>query len=546
MNGYLRGDVGAGRWPFPDGGQSAAAPVTRLWVALLLAVVFGPVTDAAFPDRGVWPLAFVGVACLLVALLGRGFWSGCLVGFVAGVSFYLVHISWAALYLGPVPWVALSVLQAVIFAVGAGLIAAVFTRVGSVWPTVTGRLLLVPVTVAGVWLGREEVAGAWPYGGFAWGRLALSQATSPFTELVSWVGVPGLSFLVAAVSALGVQLARERAVPWGKVTGAGAVLLVLGSVPVWAPAPSGVARVLAVQGNGPAGYFSARQPGDLLQAQVQATWAAGQADADLVVWPENAMDEDPFRSSRAAAMLDTVSRELGAPVVFGAITERQGRFYNSSVLWQAGRAATDVYDKKHPVPFGEYVPDRWFWEPLAPDLIGLIQREYQPGSRDGVFQVEDFRVGTAICFDVTDDRVMRELVDGGAELLLVQSNNADFGRTDESVQQEAVARLRAVESGRTVVNISTVGVSSVIAADGSTVAALPAHRAGAMAVEVPLGSGLSPAIRWGDTLAGGGVLGAAASLAVAAVLSRNRGLRAAVTLPADTGRTAGVLMDSRR
>ena len=78
MNGYLRGDVGAGRWPFPDGGQSAAAPVTRLWVALLLAVVFGPVTDAAFPDRGVWPLAFVGVACLLVALLGRGFWSGCL------------------------------------------------------------------------------------------------------------------------------------------------------------------------------------------------------------------------------------------------------------------------------------------------------------------------------------------------------------------------------------------------------------------------------------------------------------------------------------
>ena len=91
-----------------------------------------------------------------------------------------------------------------------------------------------------------------------------------------------------------------------------------------------------MQGNGPAGYFSARQPGDLLQAQVQATWAAGQADADLVVWPENAMDEDPFRSSRAAAMLDTVSRELGAPVVFGAITERQGRFYNSSVLWQGG------------------------------------------------------------------------------------------------------------------------------------------------------------------------------------------------------------------
>ena len=141
--------------------------------------------DAGFPDRGWWFLAPVAVSLMLVALLGRGPGTGLLVGMVAGLSFWLIHISWLTLYLGPIPWLALAVLQSLFFGVGMLLIALVL-RVGPrLWPTRLGRLGLVPVVVAGLWTAREAISAVWPYGGFAWGRVALSQSESPFRSLVA-------------------------------------------------------------------------------------------------------------------------------------------------------------------------------------------------------------------------------------------------------------------------------------------------------------------------------------------------------------------------
>jgi len=106
-------------------------------------------------------------------------------------------------------------------------------------------------------------------------------------------------------------------------------------------------------------------------------------------------------------------------------------------------------------------------------------------------------------------------------VILAQTNNADFGRTDESAQQLQIARLRAVETGRTVVNISTVGTSAIVAADGSDLAWLTPFTADAMIAEVELVTGETPALRYGAALAAAwmllGILGlvaaAAASLA---------------------------------
>ena len=70
--------------------------------------------------------------------------------------------------------------------------------------------------------------------------------------------------------------------------------------------------------------------------------------------------------------------------------------------------------------------------------------------------------GPTICFEVAYDDLVRANVDLGANLLLVQTNNATFGYTDESVQQLAISRIRAMEHGRSVVHVSTVGVSALI------------------------------------------------------------------------------------
>jgi apolipoprotein N-acyltransferase len=166
----------------------------------------------------------------------------------------------------------------------------------------------------------------------------------------------------------------------------------------------------------------------------------------------------------------------------------------------AGEGATDIYNKRHPVPFGEYIPDRAFWRPFAPDLIDLVEREYTIGTTDPIFDLGKVRVAVNICFDIVDDELMKESIDGGAQVIFAQSNNADFGHTDESLQQLAIARVRAIELGRSVVNISTVGTSAIILPDGSTLDQLPTYTVGHMSADVPTSSTVTGAVVLGRQL----------------------------------------------
>jgi apolipoprotein N-acyltransferase len=212
------------------------------------------------------------------------------------------------------------------------------------------------------------------------------------------------------------------------------------------------------------------------------------------------------------------------------VTEREGEYFNSSLLWRSGEGAVQVYDKRHPVPFGEYVPDRAFYEPFAPDLIGLIQREYTPGVAAPYFDLDGVGVGLAICFDVIYDDVIWDGAREGAEIYMFQTNNADFRGTDENLQQLAFARMRAIETGRSVVNLSTVGTSQVITADGATIDGLPADAAGHMLTDVPLRTGLTPAVVAGEavkTLIGWGSIAALTGLGVIVAARSRRGAASA-------------------
>jgi apolipoprotein N-acyltransferase len=466
-----------------------------LWAAILVAAGAGAILDGSFPDRGWWFLAPVGVALMLVAVLGRSLLTGLLVGLVAGLSFWLIHIFWITLYLGLVPWFALGGLESLFFAVGLGLIAVVLRHGPRIWPSSWGRLGVVPVVVAGLWTAREAISAVWPYGGFAWGRVALSQSESPFGSLVAWAGLSGLSFIVVWLSALAVQLFREPELTrtWRTGVALGAVALVL-AVPAWPTIETGTVRLAAVQGNADAGLFAEYSPGQILEDHTSATLPLIGETVDFVVWPENASDIDPERSAQAAQVLDYISTEMDAPLITGTITKPEDTYYNSSLMWEAGRGAVDVYDKVHPVPFAEYMPDRAFWRPFAPELIDLIARDYGIGTRDNIFDINGVLAGIAICFDIADDQLVHEMIDGGAQIILAQTNNADFGHTDESVQQLAIARLRAIETGRTVVNISTVGSSAIITPDGQTLDSLPTFTAGAMVQTVPLSDTVTPAM----------------------------------------------------
>jgi apolipoprotein N-acyltransferase len=521
-------------------------PVLPLWMALLAAAGAGPVLNAAFPDRGWWPLAFLAIACQLVTLQGRRLGAAFLIGFVFGAAFYFPDIAWAAVFLGPIPWSALATLMALWAGLGGMLITLAYRWVPRAFPSTWSRLLFVPVVVGGLWTLREAVESVWPYGGFSWGRVAFSQSASPLSPLFAWFGVSGVSFVMVVASAVavaavqeGFRASRGRSDAWHRpwvdggnqmaASGVGSAAARLGSltratlvvgvfalllvIPAYPTQIHGSVRVGAVQGDTKASYFDPpAHVGDNLLGQIAATEPVYDKKVDVVVWPEGASDVDPLEDPNAATLWDQVSARADAPLVGGAITRRvttnpggstTTRYYNTSLLWDAGKGAVDYYDKKHPVPFGEYVPDRSFWRQFAPSLIDMIQRDYTPGTTQQVMDIGTTKsgiphviAGLAICFDIVDDQLMTDAVNEGAQVIFAQTNNADFGLTNESVQQLAIARIRALELGRSVVNISTVGTSAVIAPDGSISHQLPVYTPAAIVADVPLATGKTPAV-WG-------------------------------------------------
>ena len=500
--------------PRPGRAARGAAGRGRRWLGIArdlgLAALGGLLLDLSLPGTAWWPLAFPAVAAMLYALRGGGIWRAGLMGLLSGAVFWGLQISWLTLYLGPIPWAAAAILMALWMGVVGALIELARRGLGAFSSAPWMRLGVVPAVVAGLWVTREAVSALWPYGGFSWGRVAMTQSESLFTDVVAWVGFNGLSFLLVWVIALAIELFAARRLPARalalRAAALAAVLAVLALVPGFPSATTGSVRVGAVQGDGPAAIFDVRDPGDVLESQVEATIGLLGEELDVVVWPEGAADLNPALDEAAAAQFDALSRAFDAPIVSGTVGRDGDEFFNSSIVWEAGEGVVGQYDKIHLVPFAEYMPNREFFHAIVPDLVDLVQLSYSFGERPNVVGVAGVPAGVMICFDITDDVLADRLIGDGAQLILAQTNNADFGETDETFQQLAITRLRAVETGRSIVNVSTVGVTEVIGPDGRTIAELPPFEPGALAADVPLTTTTTPAMAAGSAITAGVVV----------------------------------------
>ena len=520
-----------------DGGGTSVlgrAGAPGLW-RVAVAFAAGLLTDAAFPGRSWWPMAMVGLAMLVLLLRRDSAPWGFFVGFVYGVGFFLPHVSWANEAVGqPVGWVALSLFQALYL--GAFGAAWVWVRRGT-W--VSRQEWRGIVAVAVLWVAFEQTRARWPFGGFPWGTLAFSQTDSPLLGLAPLGGEPLVSGVVAVTSALlaaaAVKLSERRVgVAVIRLGAALSAVLLPGLLPLSADAESGTLRVGAVQGNVPVqGAEAMSQAREVAANHARGTRAlleqVDRSDLDLVLWPESASDVDPRTDADVAAMVDGAARAIDAPVLLGTQRLLPAVRYNDYILWEPGAGASRdvVYTKQRPVPFGEYVPYRRFVRRLAP-VVDRIARDMVAGTGQALIEVEIRRLGrtvpitTAICFEVAYDDLIREGVRAGGELIVVPTNNASFGRTQESAQQLAMSRFRAAEHGRAVVQISTVGVSALVAPDGSLLSTTRLFTTDQMIAELPLRTSITTADRlgeWPGRLVG--VLGVL--LLASGVVSRRRG-----------------------
>ena len=515
---------------------TVAAVLPTLPARLGVAAGSGALLALAFPPYGLWWLLPVAVAGVTVACVGTSGPRGALVGLVGGLVFFGVLLRWMQV-VGPDAWAGLTLLQASFWALlGAGL-------------AVVPRLPAWPAWAAGCWVLVEALRSVLPWGGFPWGRLAYPMVDSP---VAGWVHLGGTTLLTAAAAALGALLAGLLAAAAGRelrraveavVLSAAVVLVgVLAEAMVDAPAPVGEVTVATVQGNVPrAGldFFGQREA--VLRNHVAATRAladdvaAGRVrQPDLVLWPENSTDIDPLADDDAAELIGSAVAEVGTPVLVGALVGAGTRVENSAIVWDPVTGPGERYIKRHPVPFGEYVPGRELVAPLV-GRLDRVPRDMRAGDEPGVLTIGPVTVAVVICFEIAYDREVREAVVGGGEVIVVQTNNATYGRTGQPDQQFQISRLRALEHGREVLVASTSGISGVIRSDGTVAEQTQEFTQVVLVDTVPLRAGLTWATRSGGWFAAGlALLGAVGMVAGVSAGRRDRRLPQPSSLPVPT------------
>jgi apolipoprotein N-acyltransferase len=189
---------------------------------------------------------------------------------------------------------------------------------------------------------------------------------------------------------------------------------------------------------------------------------------ELVIWPENSSDIDPLADLQVNRVITETVDELAAPTLVGAVIQDPNdpeKVLNAGILWQPGFEDTSLYIKQHPVLFGEFVPFR----PILTRLIGRFERvprDFGKGDTPGIFDIGGKVVGDVICFEVADDAVVRNTVRAGAQVLVVQTNNATYNLLGQTEQQLQISKVRAQEFDRYVLVAATSGISAVVTNSG--------------------------------------------------------------------------------
>lgn len=413
----------------------------------------------AFEPYGYWLFAPVSWAFFLYTLkqvtVGYKFFNGFLFAF----SFWVIHINWLTV-------IGLPVL--VITAFSLSLFYGVFASSTHLF----SKSKLWPFGYAFTFLTLEVLLTYWPMGGFNWGSLGYISASHPFTGLVEVIGSFGLSIFIILFS-VSLIYAFELATSKGVLAGIILVTtwgLLPGFLFIWVeenvnPAKMGEISIAVVQGNVPRlGLDFNEQRKAVYQNHVTETLRlinnSSDQNFDLIVWPENAPDVDPFANLEVINELNTLSQLANAPILIGSRMQSEIGPINASILITGNTTKSNafIYAKQKLVPFGEKIPAEEFLGPIAAGF-GPIGESLTAGSKAGILSISQASVGLMICFEVAWGQIAKNVVEQGANVLLVQTNNATYGLTNQLSQQFNIAKIRSIESQKELITVATSGIS---------------------------------------------------------------------------------------
>lgn len=474
------------------------------WFRRVLALLAGAVLPLAFAPYGWWWVAFLSPALLYGLLHRQSVRQALLLGELYGFGLWAVGAFW--LYTSihtygdtPAP-LALAMI---------GFVAAVMGLFTAASCALQQRFSAgSPLGFAGWWV-LAEWCKTWMFTGFPW-LLAGYGLTGRWLDGYAPVGgVLLVSLVVVLCAALLVQTVLQRNWRWSipalALLGLG---LLLAPIQWTTRKPTPPLSVSLIQGNIPQDlkWLTEYRQRTL---EIYAGLSATEWGRDLVVWPESSIPVFQTDVPQFLEGMDRTARLFGSVWVTGipwqSLDEyRAGQddyppFYNA--IMARGAGGSGLYKKQRLVPFGEYIPLEGALKWVLPNLKRNMQvSSFSPGpATQPPLQVKGHRLAAAICYEVAYPNLTRRNA-RDSDFLVTLSNDAWFGTSDGPLQHLQMVQMRSRETGRWFIRATNTGVTAFIDDRGRLVHQLVRFRPGVLRGELPAMTGVTPYMRWGDTL----------------------------------------------
>lgn len=466
----------------------------RLPTRLLAAFVAGLPMPLAFAPFGLYPLAVVLPALLLVLAAGEPPRRAAALGYAFGLGWFCTGIYWITISLhtyGSAPLAFAVLCTAVVVALMAlypAVLTGLLARLRA--PEAVRWLLLAPA----LW-GLLEWVRSWLFTGFPWLALGYASLDAPLAGFAPLTGVFGLSALMMLTSgALACALRRRW---WPALVAAAVWAGGWGAAQVQWTVPDGDPFTVSLVQANISQDLKFRE--DQLQRQLRLYLAMSLTEAegsDVIIWPETAIpafyeDMQPFLD-----VLREEALESGSDYITGiaAGSWQSGVFHNAIASIGSHEG---LYHKRRLLPFGEYLPLRGLLS-FFRHLVEIPMADFTPGaSEQPPLMAGGVAAGPSICFEaVFGSEIRRALPE--ARYLVNLSNDAWFGRSLAPHQHLQIARMRALETGREMARATNTGISAVIDHRGAIRAHSDLFTSEVVTAHVIPRAGLTPYARLGD------------------------------------------------